>query len=271
MPIHTAQPCNCGIVGRVLCCCLSAFCCPGYPGGAASICGGMSKLHRKLALLVTLHIASSAIALLGSKLCATADYGVRQHCAAMGTSKSQVHDGSQVARLCCHLKGPCCSLQVTEVAGSMNTAISAYVGGLPLGVSISPYTEFPQAQTYINNTLSGSGASLPPQRRRKLMQGSASQQSTVSFLIAFQAGAPASAVADIQSTVASAIAPLTATISSVATGAGERCSCSAAERLVHATLLQHVQMLSFRVLPVASQSCRAMGCCWANTFILQHY
>ena len=126
----------------------------------------------------------------------------------------------------------------------MNTAISAYVGGLPLGVSISPYTEFPQAQTYINNTLSGGGASLPPQQRRKLMQGSASQQSTVSFLIAFQAGAPASAVADIQSTVASAIAPLTATISSVATGAGERCSCSAAERLAHDTLLQHVQMLS---------------------------
>ena len=125
----------------------------------------------------------------------------------------------------------------------MNTAISAYVGGLPLGVSISPYTEFPQAQTYINNTLSGGGAFLPLQRRRKLMQGSASQQATVSFLIAFQAGAPASAATDIQSAVASAIAPLTATISSVAMGAGERCSCSAPGRLAHDTLLYHVHML----------------------------
>ena len=137
----------------------------------------------------------------------------------------------------------------------MNTAISAYVGGLPLGVSISPYTEFPQAQTYINNTLSGGGASLLPQRRRKLMQGSASQQSTVSFLIAFQAGAPASAAADIQSAVASAIAPLIATISTVATGAGKHNDTAAVQQLEHWRITPCCIMsrcLALRGLPVAS-------------------
>ena len=150
----------------------------------------------------------------------------------------------------------------------MNTAISAYVGGLPLGVSIAPYTEFPQAQTYTNNTLSGYGASLPPQRRRKLMQSSASQQATVSFLIAFPAGAPASAVADIQSAVASAIAPLTATISSVATGAGKHDDSAAVEQLEDWRLKPCCTMSRCsgpKGLPVAPQSCCAVGCYWVKT------
>ena len=64
----------------VLCYCLAPFCDPGHAGGAASMCGGMSELHRKLALLATLHTPFSACRASCVPLLTTGC----QHCTASG-------------------------------------------------------------------------------------------------------------------------------------------------------------------------------------------